>query len=191
MNEEVEADRRRRNVKTTGVKTLSMLVVGLLPIFAFALWLPLFLAPWAGSARRLAHPCRARESGLEFRAESRLKKGTEVLGTRTKAAIPALALAVLVVEGYLVFRNYNALPSPPEVDVARRDPGTTFEETTSEEETVDTASANAFVHRATSGTIVANSTYLDYQPINGTRMPSSWLRGSKTRVEMSYQTPTP
>jgi hypothetical protein len=32
---------------------------------------------------------------------------------------------------------------------------------------VDTASANAFVHRATSGTIVANSTYLDYQPING------------------------
>jgi len=37
VNEVVEADRRRRNVGTTGVRALSMLVVGLLIIFAFAL----------------------------------------------------------------------------------------------------------------------------------------------------------
>ncbi len=86
-----------------------------------------------------------------------------MLGKRTKAAILALALIVLAVEGYLVYRYYDALPSPPDVRAAQRDPET-FEETTREEPT-DTA--NAFFHRATPGTIVDNSTYLDYAPING------------------------
>lgn len=86
-----------------------------------------------------------------------------MLGNRTKAAILALALVVLAVEGYLVYRYYAALPSPPGVqEASQRDPET-FEETTSEE---SADAANAFVHRATPGTIVDNSTYLDYPPIN-------------------------
>lgn len=87
-----------------------------------------------------------------------------MLGERTKAAILVLALIVLAVEGYLVYRYYDALPSPPNVQAPRRDPET-LEETTREEQPADRA--NAFVHRATPGTIVANSSYLDYPPING------------------------
>ncbi|MDP8951440.1 MAG: hypothetical protein M3N18_04230, partial [Actinomycetota bacterium] len=45
MNHKAEANRRRRNVRATGVRALFMPVVGLPLIFAFALSLPLFLAP--------------------------------------------------------------------------------------------------------------------------------------------------
>ena len=44
INDKVEANRRRRNVRATGVRALLMPVIGLPLIFAFALSLPLILA---------------------------------------------------------------------------------------------------------------------------------------------------
>ena len=99
-----------------------------------------------------------------------------MLSRRTQAAILAMVLSVLVVEGFLVYRYYAALPSPSDVQAVQRDPGTSE---ATRGELAD--SANAFVHRATFGTVVDNSTYLDYPPINGNPdavLLVTWIQGS-------------
>lgn len=96
---------------------------------------------------------------------SGLGKELELPGGRVRTAILVLAIAVLAVEGYLAYRYYVALSNPPDASATQRNPETAAADTTVAGTTAETASA--FVHDATRGTIVDNSTYLDDPSVNG------------------------
>jgi hypothetical protein len=86
-----------------------------------------------------------------------------------KGAILILAVLIIVVEGFFVYRWYEQRRTEPTsreaVDSTRdaRNPDANIgEETTPEGSTEDRRGEAAFVHRATSENIVDNSTYIDH-----------------------------
>jgi hypothetical protein len=91
-----------------------------------------------------------------------------VLGRYTKVGVLALAVAVLAVEGYFVYRYYDQYYGYyATVGDAATFKETTFEETTAPKDVASGADGALFVHRATPGNVAYNSTYVDHPLANG------------------------